>query len=89
MKELWKALLARIVYWLTPKPPLTSEICQCEHWRCAHVRGEGHCVFEYPQEKEDFLTVCGCQVFIPKKRGPSDDLPEAPSPSELERLYQK
>ena len=65
MRDLWKAFVARIVYWLTPKPPLTSEICQCEHWRCAHVRGEGHCVFEYPQEKEEFFASTDAITGLP------------------------
>ena len=89
MRDLWKAFVARVVYWMTPKPPLTSEICQCEHWRCGHVKGEGYCVFEYPPEELGRRTMCGCQVFIPKKDDGDHSDSEAPSPSELERLYQK
>jgi hypothetical protein len=57
MKELWKALIARLVYSLTPKPPvlpspvivqspappLTHGICVCGHFRCVHTDGKGKC----------------------------------------------
>lgn len=58
MSELWKAFVARVVYWLTPKPyvpppapiilapepPLKPGICECGHKRCHHIGGKGECV---------------------------------------------
>jgi hypothetical protein len=105
MKELWKALIARLVYWLTPKPPVPPPpvivqapeppimpgICECGHIRCLHVGGKGKCAKSYPpSDKWPTGAICACQMFI-KNNDDDDgeDEPETPSPEELERLYQK
>lgn len=104
MKQLWQTLIARLVYWLTPKPsvvppapimqtpepPLKAGICECTHLRCSHIEGRGRCslVFE-PSEKFPRGSFCSCQVFIPRKDNYGENEPETPSPEELEKLYQK
>jgi hypothetical protein len=65
MRELWKAFLARLVYWLTPKPvipptvvvqapepPLKPGNCECDHMRCSHVEGKGKCTVMYAPKSE-------------------------------------
>jgi hypothetical protein len=102
--DLWKALVARLVYWLTPKPPvppppvimqapeppLKPGICECEHERSTHVGGKGKCCAEYPPDKEwPRGAQCACQLFILNDDDDGDDDPETPSPAELEWLYQR
>lgn len=67
MRELWQAFLARLVYWLTPKPhvpapapivqapepPLTAGTCECDHGRCFHAGGKGKCGVGYEPKSED------------------------------------
>jgi hypothetical protein len=69
MKALWNALIARMVYWLTPKPPvvlsapivqvqapdppLKPGVCQCSHQRCAHISGKGKCYAQYKPHSKD------------------------------------
>ncbi len=103
MRELWKALVARMIFWLTPKPPAPVIVaapetpmkpgkCECSHERCAHVGGKGRCVAEYPPDKVWLNgAICSCQIYIPSKDDDDDgeDDPETPSPAELERLWQK
>ena len=62
MKELWKALVARLVYLITPKPPippapiiveapelpLKPGTCECGHARCHHIGGKGKCGAAWP-----------------------------------------
>jgi hypothetical protein len=99
MKDLWKALLARLVYWLTPKPPvpppapivevpeppLTPGRCECGHLRCVHLFGKERCGMNWPpSEKWPTGSHCGCQVFIRKKNDDDGEVePETPSPAEL------
>jgi len=70
MKQLWNALIARLVYWLTPKPPvvppapivkapeppLTPGICQCGHIRNCHIEGKWQCSVGYPANSEHNKT---------------------------------
>jgi hypothetical protein len=96
MKQLWNALIERLVYWLTPKPhivspapivqapetPLKPGICECGHLRCTHIAGKGACTIHWPPNKEwPDGSMCACRVFIPKKNNPPDPQPESPSPS--------
>lgn len=95
MKELWKALIARLVYWLTPKPPLPPApitvqapepslkpgICECGHIRSIHVSGKGQCSKRYSKSDEwPNGAICACKIYIPKKDNPPDPQPETPSP---------
>ena len=95
MGELWKAFVARLVYLLTPKPVVPTEmlkpgICECEHDRCVHKNGRGKCCGHWPPDKEtNYWTDCSCQLFIPEKDDDAADSPETPSPSELEKLWQR
>jgi hypothetical protein len=106
MKALWNALIARLVYWITPKPPvidpapiikvqapeppLKPGICECEHDRCYHVGGKGKCTVEYPKDEEwPNGAICSCVVFILDDDNDDDNEPETPTPSELEKLYQR
>ena len=66
MGELWKAFIARLVHWLTPKlpvpppvpivqapePPLKPGRCECQHNRCAHIHGKGKCHAGFPPKSE-------------------------------------
>ncbi len=100
MRELWRALAARLVYWMTPRvpapdTPLTDGTCVCSHGRCAHKEGNGRCYGMFGPNTEhncsDQWLYCGCQIYIPKKDDPSDPPPETPDPSvdELEELFKK
>jgi hypothetical protein len=102
LKQLWNALIARLVYWITPKPPVVLPApipesplkpgkCECGHLRCSHIGGKGKCTLAWPpSEKWLNGSICSCQVFIPKKDNDNrEEEPETPSPEELERLYQK
>lgn len=105
MRELWKAFISRMVYWLTPKPPappapvieqtpeppLKPGKCECGHLRCSHVGGKGRCTMAWPpSEKWPTGSRCSCQTFIlDKDDGDDEEEPETPSPSELEELYKK
>jgi len=103
VSDLWKAFVARLVYWITPKPPvhpapvvvaapeppLKPGFCECGHLRCLHVGGKGKCVKNYPpSEKWPNGASCGCQIFILDDDDDEEE-PETPSPSELEELYKK
>lgn len=101
MSELWKALVARMAYWLTPKPHLSlvaqpeepelrPGTCECTHERCAHVGGKGRCAAAFPADAEwPKGAVCACQMFIRDDDNNGENDPETPSPKELERLYLK
>ena len=105
MRELWRAFVARVVYWLTPKPPVPAVVqvsepplaygeCVCSHGRNFHRDGKGSCsvALNEPDGKHnDFWGECACQVFILDEDDDDDPEPEpeTPSPSELERLYQR
>jgi hypothetical protein len=66
MRELWNALIARLVYGLTPKPPvpppapivqapeppLKSGVCMCSHQRCTHENGKGRCHGQFKPNTE-------------------------------------
>jgi hypothetical protein len=68
MKELWKAIIARLVYVLTPKShveqvpdlllmktdisPMKPGACECTHGRCHHVGGRGKCAVQYEPNSE-------------------------------------
>jgi hypothetical protein len=84
MKELWQAFLARLIYWLTPKPAevLTLGTCQCDHLRCCHVKGKYNCTAAVDD------SVCACEVYIRKKGDGDDDVP-TPTPEQLERMFTK
>jgi hypothetical protein len=91
MNELWKAFVARLVYWLTPNPPLKHGICVCDHKRNDHVGGKGHCVAEFPPDSEwPHGARCACQIFVLAKddRG-GNGSSDTPSPAELERMFSK
>jgi hypothetical protein len=96
MRELWTAFLARMVYWLTPKPhvpppapiieapepPLMPGKCECGHIRCIHVGCKGRCMKSYSKSDEfPDGAICLCQVYIPKKDNPPDPGPVSPAPS--------
>jgi hypothetical protein len=104
MGELWKAFVARLVYLLTPKPPvppppvivqapeppLTPGWCECGHIRSIHVAGRGKCTKGYPKSDEwPNGAICACKIFILDDDDDDEDEPETPTPSELERLYQR
>lgn len=93
MKNLWKSLVARLTYWLIPKPDeiLKPGDCECGHSRCYHKKGKGECMAGFPPDAETpYWTDCGCQVFIlDDDDDGGEDEPETPSPEELEKLYQK
>lgn len=92
MKQLWNALIARLVYWLIPKPrvdppapipdpPLKPGTCECDHKRCHHVGGKGQCTVAYPVDKEwPNGAICACMIFILDKDNDNGDEPETPSP---------
>ena len=98
MKQLWNALIARLVWILTPRPkpdPLPDEvlkpgICECDHARSSHVGGKGQCTVEYPPDEEwPRGAKCACEIFIlDDDDDEGDDEPETPSPSELEKMLQ-
>lgn len=102
MKSLWGALIARLVYWITPKPyvappapipepPMKPGKCECGHLRSSHVGGKSACTLAWPPNEEwPTGSHCSCQVFIPYKDSDGGEgEPETPSPEELERLFQK
>ena len=101
MNDLWKAFVARLASWLTPKPPrsiivqepeppLRPGTCECEHERCFHVGGKGRCTAEFPPDEEwPRGAYCACQMFILDDDDDGEDAPETPSPEALERLYQR
>jgi hypothetical protein len=101
MNRLLKAFLARLVHWVTPKPPrpiimqepeppLRPGTCECDHERCCHIDGKGKCKAEFPPDKEwPRGAYCACEIFILDKDNGSDGTPQTPSPSELEELWKK
>jgi len=79
-------------WWSKPKEPLKPGICECGHARCLHKKGTGRCNKNWgPSDKHlGYLSVCACEIYIPKKDDNDDDpQPDTPSPSELEALYQR
>jgi hypothetical protein len=105
MHELWRALIARLVYWLTPKPPappapvvvkaldppLRNGTCVCTHGRNCHRDGKGSCsvAMHGPDDKHDGWWGVCACQVFILDDDDDEDEPEAPTPSELERLYQK
>jgi len=99
MKVLWNAFVARLTYWLTPKPPapvivqapeppLKPGVCECEHDRCNHVGGKGKCTVAYPADLEwPDGAICSCEIYIRDDDNDDGDEPETPTPSELQKLY--
>jgi hypothetical protein len=92
MKHIWDAIIARIVYWIIPKPKevLKPGICTCTHARHAHVNGKGRCVAEFPSKGSRPKCYCACQIFI--LDDDDDDgggLPDTPSPELLESWFAK
>lgn len=62
--------------------------CECGHDRCSHVDGKGKCCAGFPADKEwPDGADCACQIFIRDDDDGPDGAPEAPSPTELEKLY--
>lgn len=63
--------------------------CECEHERCCHEKGKGKCHASFPPDKEwPYGSGCACQVFILDDDDDAGPLPETPTPSELEKIYQ-
>jgi hypothetical protein len=99
MRELWTALVARLVYILTPRgpqiaappqPPLKPGGCECGHLRCSHDEGRGRCRGSWPpDEKNKDWTGCSCVLYIydPDEDDDDPDSAPCPSPEELERMY--
>jgi hypothetical protein len=70
-----------------PEIFLKPGTCVCSHGRQNHQQGKGPCATAIQYEPGKWAT-CACQVYIPK---PDDDTPPvdpAPTPAELEKLYQ-
>lgn len=75
---------------MKPEAPLKPGTCECDHERCSHEKGTGRCHVEYPPDKEWPLGAgCACQIFILDKDDGEDPVPEAPTPSQLERMYNR
>lgn len=96
MNRIWEAFIARLTYWLTPKPlpspmpesplPVPPEVlkpgkCECEHLRCTHFNGNGPCSMKWPKSaKWPNGSMCACQKYIPKNNDNGDNW-EMPTPS--------
>lgn len=61
--------------------------CECGHNRCSHKNGKGRC--KGIRQYETYWANCSCQIYIPKKDdGGDDDTVPAPTPAELEKMFQ-
>lgn len=69
---------------------LTPGKCECGHTRSSHKNGKGRCKGCWaPDEETNYWTTCSCQIYIRRKDdgGGENNVP-APTPAELEKLFQ-
>lgn len=64
--------------------------CECGHKRCSHTEGTGACNTDYGISNEFPKGAhCACKIYIRDSDNGGSPEPETPTPSELEKLYNR
>jgi hypothetical protein len=83
------------MWFFQKKPKQQDEVlrpgnCECGHIRCCHRKGVGRCNVEYPvYDGWPYGGNCACDIYIRAKDNDPYVEPETPTPSELEKLYNR